>query len=52
MDLSKRHGDERGNAVLKAWAAKMWPALEYHLEMAKELNKGSEPSIGPEAVIR
>ena len=27
------------NPELKAWAASTRPALEHHLEMAKELNK-------------
>jgi putative membrane protein len=39
VDLFKRYGDEGENADLKAWAAKTRPALEHHLQMAKELNK-------------
>ncbi|MBB3650379.1 putative membrane protein [Rhizobium leguminosarum] len=39
VDLFKRYGDEGDNPELKAWAASTRPALEHHLEMAKELNK-------------
>ncbi|MBB3590778.1 putative membrane protein [Rhizobium sp. BK529] len=39
VDLFKRYGDEGENAELKAWAAKTRPALEHHLQMAKDLNK-------------
>ncbi|MBB3412203.1 putative membrane protein [Rhizobium sp. BK316] len=39
VDLFKRYGDEGDNAELKAWAAKTRPALEHHLQMAKDLNK-------------
>jgi putative membrane protein len=39
VDLFKRYGDEGDNADLKAWAAKTRPALEHHLQMAKDLNK-------------
>ncbi|GAA3108467.1 DUF4142 domain-containing protein [Rhizobium viscosum] len=39
VDLFKRYGDEGDNADLKAWAAKTRPALEEHLQMAKDLNK-------------
>ncbi|TCL66296.1 putative membrane protein [Rhizobium sp. BK251] len=39
VDLFKRYGDEGDNADLKAWAAVTRPALEHHLQMAKDLNK-------------
>jgi putative membrane protein len=39
VDLFKRYGDEGENADLKAWAAKTRPALEHHLQMAKDLDK-------------
>ena len=39
VDLFKRYGDEGDNADLKAWAASTRPALEHHLQMAKDLNK-------------
>jgi len=39
VDLFKRYGEEGENADLKAWAAKTTPALEHHLQMAKDLNK-------------
>ncbi|MCJ9669649.1 MULTISPECIES: DUF4142 domain-containing protein [unclassified Neorhizobium] len=39
VDLFKRYGKEGENADLKAWAAKTTPALEHHLQMAKDLNK-------------
>ncbi|RDJ03274.1 DUF4142 domain-containing protein [Rhizobium grahamii] len=39
VDLFKRYGDGGDNADLKAWAAKTRPALEHHLQMAKDLNK-------------
>lgn len=39
VDLFKRYGDEGDNPDLKAWAAKTRPALEHHLQMAKDLNK-------------
>ncbi|GAA3065679.1 DUF4142 domain-containing protein [Rhizobium viscosum] len=39
VDLFKRYGEEGENADLKAWAAKTRPALEHHLQMAKDLNK-------------
>ncbi len=39
VDLFKRYGDGGDNADLKAWAASTRPALEHHLEMAKDLNK-------------
>jgi putative membrane protein len=39
VDLFKRYGDEGDNADLKAWAANTRPALEHHLQMAKDLNK-------------
>jgi putative membrane protein len=39
VDLFKRYGEEGENADLKAWAAKTAPALEHHLQMAKDLNK-------------
>ncbi|WP_087001675.1 DUF4142 domain-containing protein [Rhizobium sullae] len=39
VDLFKRYGDEGENADLKAWSAKMRPALEHHLQMATDLNK-------------
>ncbi|EJT00978.1 DUF4142 domain-containing protein [Rhizobium sp. CCGE 510] len=39
VDLFKRYGDEGDNPELKAWAASTRPALEHHLEMARELNK-------------
>lgn len=39
VDLFKRYGKEGENAELKAWAAKTAPALEHHLQMAKDLNK-------------
>ncbi|WP_184692046.1 DUF4142 domain-containing protein [Rhizobium leguminosarum] len=39
VDLFKRYGNEGDNPELKAWAASTRPALEHHLEMAKELNK-------------
>ncbi len=39
VDLFKRYGDEGENADLKAWAASTRPALEHHLQMAKDLNK-------------
>lgn len=39
VDLFQRYGDEGENAELKAWAAKTRPALEHHLQMAKDLNK-------------
>lgn len=39
VDLFKRYGEEGDNPDLKAWAAKTAPALEHHLQMAKDLNK-------------
>lgn len=39
VDLFKRYGDEGDDPQLKAWAASTRPALEHHLQMAKELNK-------------
>lgn len=39
VDLFTRYGDEGEDATLKAWAAKTRPALEHHLEMAKQMNK-------------
>ncbi|NLR97186.1 DUF4142 domain-containing protein [Rhizobium sp. P38BS-XIX] len=39
VDLFKRYGDGGDNADLKAWAARTRPALEHHLQMAKDLNK-------------
>lgn len=39
VDLFKRYGDEGDNADLKAWAGSTRPALEHHLQMAKDLNK-------------
>ncbi|RUM23940.1 DUF4142 domain-containing protein [Rhizobium vallis] len=39
VDLFKRYGNEGDDPQLKAWAASTRPALEHHLEMAKELNK-------------
>jgi putative membrane protein len=39
VDLFKRYGDKGDNAGLKAWAATTRPALEHHLQMAKDLNK-------------
>jgi putative membrane protein len=39
VDLFKRYGEEGDNPELKAWAAKTRPALEHHLQMAKDLNK-------------
>lgn len=39
VDLFKRYGDEGDNADLKAWAARTRPALEEHLQMAKDLNE-------------
>jgi putative membrane protein len=39
VDLFKRYGEEGDNAELKAWAASTRPALEHHLQMAKDLNK-------------
>lgn len=39
VDLFKRYSDEGDNPDLKAWAAKTRPALEHHLQMAKDLNK-------------
>lgn len=39
VDLFKRYGDEGDNPELKAWAAATRPALEHHLQMAKELNQ-------------
>lgn len=39
VDLFKRYGDGGDNADLKAWAASTRPALEHHLQMAKDLNK-------------
>ncbi|OWW02386.1 DUF305 domain-containing protein [Rhizobium sp. R72] len=39
VDLFKRYGDEGDNPALKAWAVSMRPALEHHLQMAKDLNK-------------
>ncbi|MVA82533.1 DUF4142 domain-containing protein [Agrobacterium vitis] len=38
-DIFTRYGSEGDNAELKAWAAKTAPALEQHLQMAKDLNK-------------
>jgi putative membrane protein len=39
VDLFKRYGEEGDNPELKAWAASTRPALEHHLQMAKDLNK-------------
>ncbi|MBB3654826.1 putative membrane protein [Rhizobium sp. BK650] len=39
VDLFKRYGDGGDNAELKAWAAGTRPALEHHLQMAKDLNQ-------------
>ena len=39
VDLFKRYGDGGDNADLKAWAASTRPALEHHLQMAKDLDK-------------
>lgn len=39
VDLFKRYGEGGDNAELKAWAASTRPALEHHLQMAKDLNK-------------
>ncbi|UWU18281.1 DUF4142 domain-containing protein [Rhizobium sullae] len=39
VDLFKRYGEEGDNDELKAWAAKMLPALEHHLQMAQSFNK-------------
>lgn len=39
VDLFKRYSEGGENAELKAWAAKTLPALEHHLEMAKNLIK-------------
>lgn len=39
VDLFQRYGDKGDNAQLKAWAATTRPALEHHLQMAKDLNK-------------
>ncbi len=39
VDLFKRYAEGGDNADLKAWAAKTRPALEHHLQMAKDLNK-------------
>lgn len=39
VDLFRRYGDEGDSPELKAWAAKTRPALEHHLQMAKDLNK-------------
>lgn len=39
VDLFQRYGKEGDNAELKTWAAKTLPALEHHLQMAKDLNK-------------
>ena len=39
VDLFKRYGDGGDNAELKAWASSTRPALEHHLQMAKDLNQ-------------
>jgi putative membrane protein len=39
IDLFKRYGQEGENAELKAWAAKTAPALDHHLQMARDMNK-------------
>jgi putative membrane protein len=39
VNLFKRYGEGGDNAELKAWAASTRPALEHHLQMAKDLNK-------------
>ncbi len=39
VDLFKRYAEGGDNADLKAWAAKTRPALEHHLQMARDLNK-------------
>ncbi|WP_028747920.1 DUF4142 domain-containing protein [Rhizobium mesoamericanum] len=39
VDLFKRYGNEGDNPALKAWAADTRPALEQHLQMAKDLNE-------------
>ncbi|MBX4952183.1 DUF4142 domain-containing protein [Rhizobium binae] len=39
VDLFKRYGDGGDNAELKAWASSTRPALEHHLQMAKDLNR-------------
>ncbi|GAB1584060.1 DUF4142 domain-containing protein [Phyllobacterium phragmitis] len=37
VDLFQRYAKEGDNADLKAWAAKTVPALEHHLQMARDL---------------
>lgn len=39
VDLFKRYAQEGDNPDLKAWAGKTLPALEHHLQMARDLNK-------------
>jgi len=39
VDLFKRYGEEGDNTDLKSWAAKTAPALEHHLQMARDLDK-------------
>lgn len=39
VDLFKRYAEEGENADLKAWAAKMLPALQHHYQMAQDLDK-------------
>lgn len=39
VDLFQRYGKEGENADLRAWAAATAPALEHHLQMARDLAK-------------
>ncbi|MDX3927823.1 MAG: DUF4142 domain-containing protein [Shinella sp.] len=39
VDLFRRYAEEGDNPELKAWAGKTLPALEHHLQMARDLNK-------------
>jgi putative membrane protein len=44
VSLFERYAKGGDNAELKNWAGKTVPALEHHLDMAKELGKA--PSVG------
>lgn len=39
VDVFKRYAEEGDNPDLKAWAGKTLPALEHHLQMARDMTK-------------